>query len=65
MIRYITSWDFAMMLLKMLIVFGGLMGAFGLIPLGLSVLLGGMAITSLRLARRLPGFDWRIRPCRL
>ena len=32
---------------------GGLMGGFGLIPLGLGVLLGGTAVTSLWLARRL------------
>ena len=32
---------------------GGIMGAFGLIPLGLGILLGGTAVTSLWLARRL------------
>ena len=36
---------------------GGLMGAFGLIPLGLGVLLGGTAVTSLWLARRLRSND--------
>jgi hypothetical protein len=36
---------------------GGLLGAFGLIPLGLGVLLGGTAVTSLWLARGLKSDD--------